>query len=117
MPPLDDTESQAWDINNLGQIVGDYYPGGHDPKGRNRRGFLYDGSNIITFDHPESDHSTYLLGINDNGIITGGYTDLSLGYGRTIGFIATPAPIPEPSTYLLFLFGLVGIVGIKKKLT
>jgi len=37
-------------------------------------------------------------------------------WGPTLDNVSV-TPIPEPSTYLLFLFGLISMVGIKKKFT
>lgn len=52
-------------------------------------------------------------GINDSGQIVG-RSQTSSGEDRAV--LWNPVdPIPEPSTWLLLCFGLIGIVGIKKK--
>jgi len=97
VPPIE-TQSQAFDINDAGYIVGDCYLSGR------RLGFLYDGIDITLFNYSGST-GTYLLGINNKGVIVGAYTDNSLGFSRSLGFVATP--VPEISTLLLFLSGLI----------
>ena len=105
--PSENVQSQAWDINNAGIIVGDFYS-------VERLGFMLDGDVIIEFDYPGTDGGTYLTGINDLGTVVGVYQDTSLGYARSLGFVAV---VPLSSTFLLFgsgLFGL-GLLGWRRK--
>jgi uncharacterized membrane protein len=69
MPPPGTIESQAWGINKHGDVVGDYWPNG------TRRGYLYDGKRVISFDYPgnEDTQGTILFGINDFGVMVGSY--------------------------------------------
>jgi probable HAF family extracellular repeat protein len=95
--PVENLQSQAWDINNTGIIVGDFYSDGS-------LGFMLDGDEIIEFDYPGVDSGTYLTGINDLGTVVGVYQDTSLGYARSQGFVAV---VPLPPTFLLFGSGLL----------
>ena len=52
--------------------------------------------------------STEAFGINDLGQIVGGYTDAA---GARHGFLATPGPVPEPSTLLLLTVGTLLLCG------
>lgn len=99
VPPVN-LQSQARDINNAGKIVGDYYNPG-------RRGFLLDGTVLIDFYYPDASAATYLLGLNDMGDVVGAYSDSSLGFSRSLGFIATPVVVPEPGAMPLFVTGVV----------
>jgi uncharacterized membrane protein len=69
VPPPGTIESVAWGINERGDVVGDYWPNG------TRLGYLYDGKRVISFDYPggEDTHGTALFGINDPGVMVGGY--------------------------------------------
>jgi hypothetical protein len=109
VPPPDNLQSQAFGINNFEQIVGDYYPSGQ------RSGFLFDGTNVIRFNYPDSNTATYLTGINDLGTVVGVYNDTSLGYSRSLGFIATPTPIPLPSAVLLLGAGLFRLAAYGRR--
>lgn len=62
------TGSNAIGINNLGQIVGDYF----DP---NRHGFLSTGGVFSTIDVPGAVKGTDALGINDAGQVVGASND------------------------------------------
>jgi uncharacterized membrane protein len=106
VPPVNVT-SYAWGINNLGQIVGNFYPD-------ERKGFLFDGINTIEFDHPDANNGTLLFGINDLGIVVGyyNYEDINLDISSYGGFIATPVPLP--SALLLFGSGLLGLAGWRR---
>src|SRR5262245_17627252 len=74
--------TDAYGINNAGQVVGYYF----DSQGKNH-GFLYSGGSYTTIDYqpvfpdPAVD-DTYALGINDAGQIVEKYTD-----GRDHGFL------------------------------
>lgn len=60
--------SQAWDINNTGEIVGAYSMGGR------HFGFLLSGGTYTTIDPPGASYSE-AQGINDAGQIVGWYND------------------------------------------
>ena len=65
------TSAYATDINNLGQIVGNFT----DATGR-QHGFLYDGGAYTVIDRPNSGNSsTRIGGINDAGTIVGSSND------------------------------------------
>jgi hypothetical protein len=77
-------------------IVGDYV----DATGTH--GFLYDGSTWTTLDMPGS-NTTVVYGIDGNTLV-GSYLDAD---GLNHGFVATP--VPEPSTMIGVLLGLLGV--------
>jgi hypothetical protein len=90
VPPPGTIESQAWDINNLGHIVGDYWPA-------QRLGFLYDGERVISFDYPgtDDDQGTALFGINDLGVVVGSYFSSAPGFTTSLGFVASPIAVTK----------------------
>jgi uncharacterized membrane protein len=61
--------TQAFGINDMGQIVGTY----HNNTGIH--GFLLSAGTYTTIDDPLATHGTFAQGINDNGQIVGYYTD------------------------------------------
>ena len=63
-------------INNSGEIVGDYF------NGSNYQGFVYLKGAYVTFDAPGADN-TFLSDINDSGEIVGVYQDGSGYHGFT----------------------------------
>lgn len=85
-------------INNHNVIAGYYI----SPDGI--LGFVLEDNNFTSISFPNST-STFLFGINDFGVITG------LAGGNT-SFIATPISTPIPSTFFIFLSGILSIVGI-----
>jgi probable HAF family extracellular repeat protein len=92
-------------INNAGQIVGDYFSA--DLKGH---GFLYSNGTYTPLDFPGAVLTT-VGGINDFGQIVGDYS--STYSISPQGFIATydVQSAPEPTSFLLFGPGLVGLLG------
>src|SRR5262249_13398586 len=60
--------TEAWGINDLGQIVGFYI----DASGRTH-GFLDSGGRFTTIDDPFTTTSTIAGGINDGGQVVGYY--------------------------------------------
>jgi hypothetical protein len=73
--------TDAGDINNAGQIVGEYALS-------SLHGFLYTGGVYTSIDDPQATFNTSADGINDQGKIVGVYDD-----GQH-GFLATPVPGP-----------------------
>jgi probable HAF family extracellular repeat protein len=76
------TFTQAFGINELGQIVGSYV----DVSGA-ECGFLLDKGSFATIDIPGATH-TDANGINNRGQFVGGFTDAG---GAFHGFLATPS--------------------------
>ena len=72
--------TQAFGINDRGQIVGQYVDGNHVD-----HGFVYSGGTYTTLSGPFGMGATQALGINDRGQIVGGYEDLSLVPGPIAG--------------------------------
>jgi probable HAF family extracellular repeat protein len=70
---LDDPSggTEAYGINDFGQIVGLYFDASN-----HAHGFLYTGGTFTTLDDPSAT-STLAQGINDNGQIVGLYVDAS----------------------------------------
>lgn len=110
--------SEAWDINNKGQIVGDAtYTFDGDVNA-----VIWDGGKIYdlnSFLSPEISQAGWFLiqafSINDHGQIIGGAANYSLGTGST--FLLTPSPVPEPETYAMMLVGLsvLGFIRLRKQ--
>ncbi|HEY9277420.1 MAG TPA: PEP-CTERM sorting domain-containing protein [Methylotenera sp.] len=108
--------SEAWDINNKGQIVGDAtytFDGGVNA-------VVWDGGkiyNLNSFLSPEISQAGWVLlqafSINDHGQITGGAVNYSLGTGST--FLLTPSLVPEPETYAMMLVGLSVLGFIRRR--
>ena len=86
-------------INDAGQIVGQYAT---DPD--TTFGFLLSAGVYTTIAVPGAG-STGACGINDAGQIVG-----SNDFGRA-SFLATPSPVPEPTTLTLFGLGTLGVLG------
>jgi probable HAF family extracellular repeat protein len=107
--------SEAWDINNKGQIVGDAtytFDGGV-------KAVIWDGGKIYdlnSFLSPEISQAGWFLAqaysINDHGQIIGVAANVSLGTGST--FLLTPSMVPEPETYAMMLAGL-SIIGFVRR--
>jgi len=96
VPGSDSTSASG--INDSGQIVGEF---------NDRYGFVLSGGTYSTIDVPGSVY-TEADGINASGQIVGYYYD---SFFNAHGFLATPAPVPEPSTLLLLTIGTVGLIG------
>ncbi|HLJ96691.1 MAG TPA: PEP-CTERM sorting domain-containing protein [Gemmataceae bacterium] len=95
--------TSASGLNNTGQIVGTY----EDHVGGPDHGFLLSGGSYTTIDMPGAS-MTDPNGINNLGEIVGVYFDAA---GREHGFLATPAPVPEPFTLALLCIGAMGLLG------
>ncbi|HEU4709547.1 MAG TPA: PEP-CTERM sorting domain-containing protein [Methylophilaceae bacterium] len=106
--------SSAWDINNLGQIVGYSQTGpGQVVATIWDEGQLYDLNSFLDASTAKAGWVlTGALSINDLGQIVG------FGYNSSMrlqgGFLLTPTPIPEPETYAMLMAGL-GVLGFVKR--
>jgi probable HAF family extracellular repeat protein len=79
--------TDGFDINNAGQIVGDYFDGSYIP-----HAFLFNGTSYGDIIYPGA-RSTYVRGINNMGQAVGFYEDSS---GKSHMFLATPLPVSNP---------------------
>lgn len=95
----DGGNSEAFDINNAGQVVG---------KGKGG-GFIYANGVMTDLDAliaPGEWHIASAVGINDRGQIVGQACN---GYGECVG--ALLSPVPEPATWGMLLGGLALLGG------
>jgi probable HAF family extracellular repeat protein len=76
------TLSQAFGLNNEGQVVGAFI----DSAGK-MHGFVFQHRHFVTIDDPNGIGTTTVNGINDFGQIVGFYVD---SVGNTDGFLGTP---------------------------
>ncbi|MBN2845713.1 MAG: PEP-CTERM sorting domain-containing protein [Deltaproteobacteria bacterium] len=102
------TETQLYDINNDGWIVGEYTDSSNV-----RHGFVRIDGVFTEMSFPDADF-TIPYGINSDGWIVGQYWKDQ----TYTAFLAKPVSeaIPEPTTTLLIGFGLLGIAGFRRKL-
>ncbi|WP_347990148.1 DUF3466 family protein [Methylomonas sp. AM2-LC] len=104
----------ALGINNNGEVVG-YYT---DSTGNHA--FVYNGSTYTTLNYPNTTPNnptldTYAFGINDSGKVTGYFVN---NHGVSlIGFVATPATVPVPTSVWLFGSALAGFIGFNRRKT
>jgi hypothetical protein len=97
----------ATGINNNGLITGYYI----DALGTH--GFIYNGSTYTTIDDPFGvTGTTKAIGINDNGQVVGQFNDAT---GYTHSFIASQTAVPIPGAFWMFLTGVVGLLGLKRR--
>jgi hypothetical protein len=86
--------------------------GGFVDTSGNTHGFLDIGGIFTTINVPGASVSgTKAIGINDSGQIVGVFFDATGEHG----FIATPAPTPEPGTLLLLSVGLLGLAMLSRR--
>ena len=91
-------------INGAGNIVGSSVA-----TTTGAQGFLDVGGIFTPIDFPGVT-VTNAAGINWSGDIVGTYLDAT---DNSHGFLATPAP--EPSSFVLFVFGLAGVVVVRMR--
>jgi probable HAF family extracellular repeat protein len=84
--PLATNGTQAFGINDLGQIVGTYNTS------NGTHAFIYSGGAFTTIDDPVVNSHTFAHGINNNSQIVGTLSD---GTGNH-GFLETTVPNPPP---------------------
>ena len=104
VPGADTFETEAWGIDDSGQIVGAFTTYVRRPDGYfdiRTHGFLDTGGVFTTIDVPGA-VLTQAIGINTTGQIVGAFRN-EMG---THGFLATPTGVPAPSTLLLLDTGL-----------
>ncbi|MFT7772611.1 PEP-CTERM sorting domain-containing protein [Roseateles sp.] len=77
LTPSGATSSDAWDVNNLGQVVGSYSSDGFS----NERGYLWSAGVFTTLAGPEGALSTSALGVSDSGVVVGSYIDSQVADG------------------------------------
>ena len=92
----------AYGLNDNDQVVGWYDNGSGGPI----NGFLWENGVSTTFNYPGAS-STVLADINDNGLIFGAAVDAS----GTFLFVATPDPVPEPTSVVLLGSLLLIVAG------
>ena len=100
------TFTQALGLNDAGIVDGFY----NDANGL-AHGFLYRAGNFQTIDVPGALQTT-INGINDKGQIVGFFLDAQ---ENTVGFVGTPAKVPEPGSLFLLAGGLLGLSRMTRK--
>ena len=100
--------TEAFGVNNLGQVVGTYFGSPFSPNSEGN-GFLEENSVFTTINYPGA-LATELVGINDAGDIVGDYSDSTGEHS----FLATPITAPEPMSLALVITGLVS-VGVARR--
>lgn len=94
----------AYDINNLGQVVGD---------GDQHRPFVWDStSGIQALPTLSGFGYHYARAVNDSGVIAG-YGRDSAGVNHLL--LWTPTPVPEPSSLLALLAGMGGLGALFRR--
>lgn len=88
--PAGATSSDAWDVNNAGQVVGSYSSAAFTYY----RGYVWSGGTFTTLTGPAGALSTSALGVSDTGTVVGAYYDTqviddtgALVLGNSHGFI------------------------------
>jgi hypothetical protein len=95
--------TQAFGINNAGLVVGTASTGL----------FVKDGASFTTFDLPASwnARNAFATDITDDGVVVGYFTDSS---NLTYGFLATPTAVPEPTSALLMMGGVLALLASRR---
>lgn len=97
-------DAVAFDINNVGDIVGL----GEDSTGQ--FGFLRHNDGSYDIIQVPGGRSTNIYGINDSGEIVGSFRDPN----GTYAFIGTPVPEPSSITLLLIGIGLIALTSRRR---
>lgn len=71
LTPAGATSSDAWDVNNLGQVVGSYSGAGFSYS----RGYVWSGGAFTTLAGPAGALSTNALGVSDAGVVVGSFNN------------------------------------------
>jgi probable HAF family extracellular repeat protein len=104
-----DSYSQAYDINNLGEIVGS---SGRGSEGAH--GFLYTGGTMVDLNSLIDPTSGWVvlgaIAINDHHQILAMASDLA-GRAQSVVLTLAVSPVPEPGRYSSLLFGLA-LLGV-----
>jgi len=99
-------QTAAWGINDAGQIVGQFVDG------TGNHGFIRNTDGTFTTLDVLGASTTNLIGINDSGQVMGMYFSNS----GSFPFVATiPELIPEPSTFTLAAFALLGFAYARRR--
>lgn len=110
--------SEAWSINNLGQVVG--FSGWYNNSDGTvtKRAVIWDGLDAVdlnTLILPEAGNYGTLsmaVAINDQGqIIVNGIGPT----GNYATYLLTPTSVPEPSTTMMVLLGLAGVAVVVRR--
>jgi probable HAF family extracellular repeat protein len=108
------TNTLAWSINNAGQVVGFSQTLDHA-----QHATLWDGTGIVDLNQFLSSDDVNAgwelveaRDINNSGIIVGTASNKLTGVSSA--FVLTPSTVPEPSTWLLTLSGLIGSLAITR---
>ena len=105
MPTFGGESNYAWGVNNLGQIVG--YS--HFSDELTYHAFLYDEGAMYDLNDLAPNSGWELReaqAINENGWIVGSGVNQ---FGQTHAFLATPNPVPEPTSIALLAIAVAGI--------
>ena len=94
------SETQAFGINNAGQVVGTFAN-----SGSGSHGFINTGGTFTTLDVPGAS-GTGAGGINNAGQVVGFFRDSSGQHG----FVASPVPLPAAVWLLGTMLGGLGLV-------
>lgn len=129
----------AFGINDAGNVVGYYCESSYS----NCNGFLKTGDTYTSFDYP-GEHNTYAYDINDAGMVVGGsgsgantfgflmsgdtynkiiYPGTNIRYTTARGIndagavVGSYFDVAEPTTMLLLGLGLMGLAGVRRRLS
>lgn len=90
LAPAGAITTDAWDVNNVGQVVGSYASAAFS----NRRGYVWSGGTFTTLTGPAGALTASALGVSDGGTVVGTYIDTqvvdpsgALVLGASRGFV------------------------------
>lgn len=95
-----------WGQNGLGWVVGSWWDN------VSTHGLLVHDGHYATLDIPGADFTT-ILDVNDSGTMVGVYGDPD--HIHSHAFMATMAPVPEPSSAALLLVGGLALLGWRRR--